>query len=179
MLTGTTSPAPQVQRALLGNQIADAIRRDILLGVIKPGTRMAQQQLCETFGTSRMPVRDALRVLTHEGLLVTDAGQHTIVAPLSRADLSDSFVIEGMLAGLAAERASRAASDEDLASLDTLHQAMISAASAQDEAALAELNWSFHRSINRLSGSRKLLAAIKSASHRSAAHLSGPDARAR
>jgi DNA-binding GntR family transcriptional regulator len=157
-------PARPVQRELLGKQISDALRRDILLGVIKPGTRLSQQQLCERFGTSRMPVRDGLRVLAHEGLLITDSAQHTIVAPLSRADLLDAYWIEGTLAGMAATRASERAGAEDLDRLDESHHQMLEAAAAGGWERMARLNWSFHRSINRLSGSRKLINAIKSMS---------------
>ncbi|MGH3756663.1 GntR family transcriptional regulator [Actinophytocola sp.] len=153
-----------VHRAFLGSQIADVLRRDILLGRIKPGTRLAQQQLCEQFGTSRMPVRDGLRALSHEGLLTVDSGQHTVVAPLSKADLADSFLVEGMLTGLAARRASERASDAELDELDELHRKMIAAAKSRDQSAMAGLNWSLHRQINRLSGSRKLLAAIRAVS---------------
>ena len=54
-----------------------ALRRDILLGVLKPGTKISQQQLTELYGTSRMPVRDALRLLVHEGLMTVDDSRHT------------------------------------------------------------------------------------------------------
>ena len=54
---------PVVDRAFLGRQIAQSLRRDILLGVLSSGTKLSQQQLCERFGTSRMPVRDGLRLL--------------------------------------------------------------------------------------------------------------------
>jgi len=158
------APTRPVQRALLGNQIADALRRDILLGVLKPGTQVSQQKLCEQFGTSRMPVRDGLRVLAHEGLVVLDAAQHTIVAPLSRADLLDSYVIEGALAGMAAERASAHASVEDLAHLESLHQLMVDGALQDEFSEMADLNWNLHRSINRMAQSRKLLSALKKVS---------------
>lgn len=157
-------PGQPVQRAMLSTQIADAIRRDVLLGVIKPGTQLSQQQVCERFGTSRMPVRDALRMLSHEGLLVTDSAQHTIVAPLSQDDLLDAYRIEGTLAGMAAERASQKAAPEDLERLEGLHEQMVKAAAASEFAEMARLNWSFHRSINKLSASRKLLSAIKAVS---------------
>jgi len=160
----TTTADRPVVRSLLGNQIADSLRRDILLGVIKPGTKLSQQQLCEQFGTSRMPVRDGLRALLHEGLLITDSGQHTIVAPLSRADLLDSYLIEGTLAGMAASRASHLATDEDLVQLEQLHHAMVSSDRARDHARVAQLNWTLHRSINRMARSRKLLSAIKAIS---------------
>ncbi|ABH00833.1 possible transcriptional regulator, GntR family (plasmid) [Rhodococcus jostii RHA1] len=153
-----------VQRALLGNQIADELRRNILLGVIKPGTRLSQQQLCEEFGTSRMPVRDGLRALIHEGMLTTDATQHTVVAPLSRSDLLDTYLIEGTLTGIAAERASRNAQEADLLALTGLHEAMLDAAAQENYQKMAELNWTLHRNINRLAKSRKLLSAIKTTS---------------
>jgi DNA-binding GntR family transcriptional regulator len=153
-----------VQRELLGNQIADALRRDILLGVLRPGTKLSQQQLCDQFGTSRMPVRDGLRVLTHEGLLVTDSARHTMVAPLSRDDLLDAYLIEGTLAGIAARRASEKATPEELQGLSHLHDKMSAASTAGEFPLVAELNWKLHRRINQLASSRKLLSAIKALS---------------
>jgi DNA-binding GntR family transcriptional regulator len=153
-----------VRRALLGNQIADALRHDIVFGRLKAGTRLAQQQLCEKYGTSRIPVRDGLRTLLHEGLLVHDEGQHTVVAPLSKDDLLDAFVIEGMLHGLAARRVIDRATDEDIEILQELHNGMVRAAKEENHAGVAELNWQFHRLINRISGSRKLIAALRSVS---------------
>jgi DNA-binding GntR family transcriptional regulator len=153
-----------VQRASLGGQIADALRQDILFGRLKAGTRLSQRELCEQFGTSRMPVRDALRALLHEGLLTLDSGQHTLVAPLSKSDLLDSFIIEGTLTGLAAKRATDLCSAGDLEELNSLQRQMVSAAKMPANAApasMAGLNWTFHRKINRMADSRKLLAALR------------------
>ena len=157
----TSSP---LQRNPLGNQIADTLRREVLLGVLPPGTQVSQQQLCERFGTSRMPVRDALRELVHEGLMMLDSARHIVVAPLSKQDLLDAFTIEGVLTGMAAERASQRASAADLESLDRLHQAMLEAAEHNRQSAMVELNWSFHRKINHMSGSRKLIVALRKVS---------------
>jgi acyl-CoA synthetase (AMP-forming)/AMP-acid ligase II/DNA-binding GntR family transcriptional regulator len=159
---GLTSPP--LQRDPLGNQIADTLRREILLGVLPPGTQASQQQLCQRFGTSRMPVRDALRELVHEGLMTLDSARHIVVAPLSKQDLLDAFTIEGVLTGMAAERASQRASAADLDSLERLHQAMLEAAEQNRQAAMVELNWSFHRKINHMSGSRKLIVALRKVS---------------
>jgi DNA-binding GntR family transcriptional regulator len=153
-----------LQRNPLGNQIADTLRREILMGVLPSGTQVSQQQLCERFGTSRMPVRDALRELVHEGLMTLDTARHIVVAPLSKQDLLDAFTIEGVLTGMAAERASERASKADLESLDRLHHAMLDAAEHDRQAAMVELNWSFHRTINHMSGSRKLIVALRKVS---------------
>src|ERR1700740_1845683 len=61
------------RRPFLGKQIAEALRREIVLGIIPSGTKLSQRQLCEKFGTSRMPGRDGLKLLSHEGLVTTDA----------------------------------------------------------------------------------------------------------
>jgi acyl-coenzyme A synthetase/AMP-(fatty) acid ligase/DNA-binding GntR family transcriptional regulator len=153
-----------LQRDPLGNQIADTLRREILLGVLSPGTQVSQQQLCERFGTSRMPVRDALRELVQEGLMTLDSARHIVVAPLSKQDLLDAFTIEGVLTGMATERASQRASATDLDSLERLHEAMLEAAQGNHQSAMVELNWSFHSKINHMSGSRKLILALRKVS---------------
>jgi acyl-CoA synthetase (AMP-forming)/AMP-acid ligase II/DNA-binding GntR family transcriptional regulator len=153
-----------LQRDPLGNQIADTLRREILLGVLSPGTQVSQQQLCERFGTSRMPVRDALRELVQEGLMTLDSARHIVVAPLSKQDLLDAFTIEGVLTGMATERASQRASAADLDSLERLHEAMLEAAEGSHQNAMVEFNWSFHRTINHMSGSRKLILALRKVS---------------
>jgi DNA-binding GntR family transcriptional regulator len=163
-MTITTPSVVPIERKLLSNQIADALRRDILFGILKPGTKVSQQQLCELYGTSRMPVRDALRLLLHEGLMMLDDGRHILVAPLSRADLLDAFKIEGVLTGLAAELASERATEEELDQLDELHVSMLAAAGAEDLPRMADLNWRLHRRINRMADSRKLLISIKKVS---------------
>jgi DNA-binding GntR family transcriptional regulator len=163
-LNESPGPRKSIERSLLSQQIANHIRRDILRGVIKPDTRLSQQQLCEEFGTSRMPVRDALRVLAHEGLLITDSARHTIVAPMSRQDLLDAYLVEGILSGVAAQRASEVATPEDVAKLIEMHQLVVGATKAKDKSRTADLNWNLHRTINRLAGSRKILAAIKQVS---------------
>ncbi|MBQ1041010.1 MULTISPECIES: GntR family transcriptional regulator [unclassified Micromonospora] len=160
-IDSSASARAVIQRDPLGTQIAAALRQDIFFGRLLPGTRLSQQELCEHFGTSRMPVRDALRELVYDGLLELDGGRHTVVAPLNKADLRDSFLIEGMLNGLAARRAMEFATEADYAVLEDLHRRMESYHENSERTNLADLNWQFHRHINKLSGSRKLMAAIR------------------
>jgi DNA-binding GntR family transcriptional regulator len=148
-----------VQRTPLSTQIADALRTDIVFGRLEPGERLGQQQLCERFGTSRMPVRDALRELTYEGLLSSDQGGHAVVAKMSRAYIEDSYVIDGILQGLAARRVATAAGDEELAELRRLNDAI--AAVGDDADALGELNREFHSRLVGFAGSRKLEVALR------------------
>ncbi|OLT09029.1 hypothetical protein BJF78_06800 [Pseudonocardia sp. CNS-139] len=108
-----------------------------------------------------MPVRDALRSLVHEGLMFVDHARHIVVAPLSREDLIDAFSIEAALTGMAVERASQRATAKDIAELEDLDAQMIEAARSGRQDLMVSLNWQFHRRLNQMSGSRKLLVAIQ------------------
>ncbi|OZM72085.1 GntR family transcriptional regulator [Amycolatopsis antarctica] len=150
----------RLERATLGSQIADVLRREIIFGHLKPGERLGQHQLCERFGTSRMPVRDALRQLNYEGFLAEDGGRHLVVVRMRREDIRDTYEIEGMLHGLATRRVATRGDAGELAELRDFHEKMLA---RQDELpAMAELNWRFHRRINHFAASQKLVAALRS-----------------
>ncbi|MQA24956.1 MAG: FCD domain-containing protein [Micromonosporaceae bacterium] len=157
-------PAPlggRVSRETLGRQIANALRNQILLGELRPGQHLNQQQVCERFGVSRMPVRDAFMLLTYEGFVVDEGAGRLAVARLTRRDHEDVYMIEGILHGIACRRATEAATSDELIELKDLHERLASAVRARDGAAMATLNWAFHRRINQISASPKLTAALK------------------
>jgi DNA-binding GntR family transcriptional regulator len=154
-------PVHRVRRSPLGRQIATAIRDDILFGQLAPGTHLTQQDLCERYGTSRMPVRDALRELTHSGLIVSDDSGRSVVAPMSRRRLRDTYRIQGMLHGLATRMVAEEATDAQIEELEDLHEQMLAAEKAADPELMADLNFLFHRRINHIAASPPLLAVIR------------------
>src|SRR5215469_4859529 len=141
------------ERVPLGNQIADVIRREILYGRLPSGTHVGQQLLCERFNTSRMPVRDALRILTTQGFLTDDGHGHSLVAPLARSDLRDIYLIEGMLHGLALRRVAERHDDGEINELAGYHDEMVRVTAAGDNARMSRITGQFHRRINELSRS--------------------------
>jgi DNA-binding GntR family transcriptional regulator len=163
-MTSQALPATGLNRQSLGSQIAHHLREEIVLGRLAPGTPVSQQWLCERYGTSRMPVRDALVKLTGEGLIVTTKGGHSVVGRLTPEDIVDVFEIEALVHGRAARRAAGRIGDADLEELQARHDAMVAAEAAGDLERLADLNWRFHKQINVLSGSTKLVAMIRSLS---------------
>jgi DNA-binding GntR family transcriptional regulator len=82
-----------------------AIRRMILSGSLAPGAPLREEQLAESCGVSRTPVRDALRRLEAEALVRRSDTQRTFVADWSSDDVEEAFTIRIMLEGHAAERA--------------------------------------------------------------------------
>jgi DNA-binding GntR family transcriptional regulator len=111
-----------------------------------------------------MPVRDALRQLVSEGLITYTDGGHSIVASQSASDIEDAFYIEAIVHARAAKRATENITDPELTDLEQLHDKMIAAAADKDVMALADLNWQFHRTINRIAKSHKLNAALRTVS---------------
>jgi DNA-binding GntR family transcriptional regulator len=152
-----SSPKPVVRQAFSA-QIADELRREIIYGRLAPGTKLVQDELCKVFGTSRMPVRDALRDLTQEGFLVVE-GVSVVVADLNLGDLRDAYGLEAVLHGWAARTLAARGTADDFDSLEAIHQRMLAASDGQ---ATAALNWEFHRTINLLTRSSRLLIALRS-----------------
>src|SRR5882762_5065197 len=69
------------------DQVTEEIRRSILAGVLSPNQELSLRELADRLGVSTIPVREALRRLEGQGLLVTTPGRSTRVAPLDPADL--------------------------------------------------------------------------------------------
>jgi DNA-binding GntR family transcriptional regulator len=78
-------------RADAAGRVADALRMEILDGVFVPGQRLRQEVLAERYGTSRLPVRDALRVLEANGLVTIVANTGAWVARLSLEECQEVY----------------------------------------------------------------------------------------
>lgn len=101
------SPAASVSdRVPLGSSVAAQIRDQILSGLLPPGTRIRQEELAKQVGTSRIPVREALRELESEGLVVLAPSVGATVSRLTVAEFTELYRIrEAIEPVLAAESA--------------------------------------------------------------------------
>lgn len=101
---------PDLERPeLLQERVADRIREAILEGSIQPGERIVEFQLSKQWNISRAPLREAIRQLAAEGLVVLSPHRGASVAEVSLAELQELFAVRSMLeafgAGLAANNA--------------------------------------------------------------------------
>ena len=136
------------------------MRALIMAGELKPGTPVLAETIAEVLGISTTPAREGLQSLRVEGFLELIPRHGFQVAPLTGTDIRDLFQIQGLIAGELAARATTAATSEDIEELDALHHELIAAARRHDQRVLEEKNHAFHREINVIAGSRKIIWAL-------------------
>ena len=102
----------------LRDVVFENLREAIVEGRLKPGQRLMEVQLAEQLGVSRTPVREAIRKLELEGLVVMLPRKGAYVANMSLKDLKDVLEIRASLEGLAASLAAERISDEDIKKLE-------------------------------------------------------------
>jgi DNA-binding GntR family transcriptional regulator len=114
----STSVAP-VSGLSVTDQVVDTLRTAILAGRLSPGHEFSLRQIAAQLGVSFIPVREALRSLEAEGLLVIRPGRSATVAPLRPAEISDLFALRRQIEP---ERAGAAVARHTETSLDRLHE---------------------------------------------------------
>lgn len=117
---------------VIPEELAEILQGEIIHGRLTPETRLTEEEIALRYGVSRSPVREALRILESEGLVVRAARRGIWVSPLSLGDLDEIYACRISLEGLAAEQAARS---EDLRlkeRLLLLLPAMRTAAERQD-----------------------------------------------
>ena len=103
----------------VGSEVAyAALRTAIIEGEFRPGERIIEQRLAANLGLSRTPVREAVRMLAADGLVIATRHRGAIVRPLERADVLDLYELRARLESYAAELASSRAQEADLAEID-------------------------------------------------------------
>jgi DNA-binding GntR family transcriptional regulator len=142
----------------IGDALIAAMRDEILSGDLAPGTRLHQGQLAKRYGTSRIPLRDALARLEQDGLVEIDARRGARVRELTIDDVAEIYDIRQLLEPLAVRLAVAALTDASVRRLVYLSEAMDAAAS--DAVAGQQARRAFYEELYVLSGRSRLTAAI-------------------
>ena len=142
-------------------QIHAALRSEIILGHRKPGDRLAVNDLTVRFGTSVTPVRDALQMLSQEGLITIKPRSGYFVTRITLKALRDMLELREILELAAVERAAEAISEEQLTALRNVHAGY----SGDDDRAYTRYtdeNRQFHYLLAQASGNQELAQALRS-----------------
>ena len=173
-LRGVAADVAMVDRSSTAERVADVLRRRITEGDLPPRTRLSEEQLTGVLRVSRNTLREAFRLLTHEGLLVHELHRGVFVRELDEADLRDLYRLRHTIEC----GALRSLGDVDPVRLRPLYDdvaASESAAQRGDWVSVGTCNMRFHRHLVALAGSPRtdevagrLLAEVRLAFHAAA-----------
>lgn len=137
------------------------LRREIASGRLAPGAQLVQEDIAQRYGVSRVPVREALRILEGEGQLTYHAHRGYFVALLSVDDLDEVYRLRELLETEALRQAVLAVTDDDIVELKVQLARMEEASAAADVTRLTQENRSFHFAMFGLADSPRLERLIR------------------
>lgn len=141
-------------------EVAHALRQRIFDGELEPGMFLDEVALAEAMQISRTPLREALKVLTAEGLVRHEPRRGCFVAEVTEQDLDEIFPVIALLEGRCAHEAALHASDAELLALQALHDRLARHARARRINDYYETNFAIHEAIIGLAGNRWLAQVI-------------------
>jgi len=170
-------------RETMGARIASLLRRAVITGEFPPGTPMVETELALKLGASRGPLREALRQLIDEGLLVSVPYSGTRVIELSAQDINDIYAMRTCLEQFAFDLTWPRRTPAFIAELERRNASLQAAIDAADDAGAIEAELDLHGLTYEWSGNRLLLSTWNGirgrlqlywAAHHKAHGLKGP-----
>lgn len=155
---------PKLKRLFMKDEVYNKLRNWIIIGKLEPGTKLRDQDLSDTLGISRTPIREALLRLENDGLVVTKANRWTLVSPIDLAEAESIYSIVWTLESLAIENVFHHITSTDIEKLEQLNEDLNKTMRTGDQFAALEADNAFHDKIVELSQNRelpKLLANLK------------------
>jgi DNA-binding GntR family transcriptional regulator len=144
----------------LHDQVAQQLRDLIFAGELSPGVFVDETRLCEQLAISRTPLREALKVLTAEGLIRHEPRRGCFVNEVTEQDLDEIFPVIALLEGRCAFEAAQQATDADIAALEGLHQQLQSSADQGRIPDYYSANYAIHEAIIAMAGNKWLAQVI-------------------
>jgi DNA-binding GntR family transcriptional regulator len=155
-----------IDRRPLHREVTDRLRALIVQGELAPGERLNERVLAERFNISRTPLREAIKLLSLEGLVRLLPNRGAEVTRLTPSDVEDLFQVMGALEALAGELACARATDEDIAEIRSMHERMFEHFKSGDRAQYFSLNQRIHRKIVECARNEELSAMYGNLTHR-------------
>ncbi|ABV95056.1 transcriptional regulator [Dinoroseobacter shibae DFL 12 = DSM 16493] len=148
--------AKPIARPSLHAELVDRVRELIIEGSLEPGTKIPEKELCQSFGVSRTPMREALKVLANEGLAVLEPNRGAWVSTVTMEELEETFPVIAALERLAGELACAHGSDAQIAHIRTRHDDMMACFATRNRQAYFKANQDIHDGILEAAGNEVL-----------------------
>jgi DNA-binding GntR family transcriptional regulator len=133
--------------SVLSMQIAQRLRTMIATDELKPGERLRERTLAERLDVSRTPLREALKELAGDGLVVVLPKRGAVVADLTPAAIVEKLDVLGVIECFGGEESCKHATDQEIAEIRALHHEMHAAYERRDRINYFRLNQAIHASI--------------------------------
>jgi DNA-binding GntR family transcriptional regulator len=149
-----TQPPSSAEQGL-PRSIAEQLKQLIYAGEFRAGDRLNEAALATRMGTSRGPIREAIRILAGSGLVTAVMNRGVFVRQLSMREMLEIYDLRAVVFGFAAERAAEHITEADCAKFEALLDGMDSASLAADSGLYYDLNLKFHALVLQLSNSQR------------------------
>ena len=147
--------APITTAEGLSRNIAEQLKQLIYAGEFKAGDRLNEAALAARMGTSRGPIREAIRILTGTGLVTPVVNRGVFVRQVSIREMLEIYDLRALVFGFAAERAAENITDEHRRQFESLLERMEQASQTGDSNSYYEANLHFHALILQLANSAR------------------------
>lgn len=143
------SMLPKVERLRLHDAVIDHLRQFIIEGVLAPGTKLNERELCEMLGVSRTPLREAMKVLAAEGLIDISPNRGATVSRMTEAEIWETFELMAGLESFSGELACERITPAELAEIKAIHYSMLACRAQNDLTGYYARNHEIHDRINQ------------------------------
>lgn len=144
----------------LRDVVFQTLRQAILKGELQPGERLMEIKLAERLGVSRTPIREAIRKLELEGLVVMIPRKGAAVANITEKDTKDVLEVRRTLEMFAVEVACERITEEQLAELKKAAKAFEASKGSMDLIRIAETDMNFHEIIYQATHNERLVQML-------------------
>ncbi len=138
----------EIPRLGLHDQVAARLRTMLVEGIIRPGAKLNEREICERLGVSRTPLREAIKLLAAEGLVDLLPNRGAVAVKLTEADIQHTFEVLAMLEGMSGELAAQRITEAELSEIRALQYEMMACYARRDLSGYYRINSRIHAAIN-------------------------------
>lgn len=143
-----TADILSLPRTVLHSHVTHRLRQMLVENQIAPGAKLNERALCESLNVSRTPLREAIKTLAAEGLVVLLPNRGAVAVSLSLDDVRHTFEVMAGLEGLSGKLAAERITQTEMMEIQALHFEMMAAFTRRDLSSYYRLNAQIHSAIN-------------------------------
>ena len=142
---------------LLSQKVYQVLKKEIVRGILEPGSSLSENKLAKEMHVSRTPIREAMRKLVAEGLVKTSPNKKMTVSEVSLVDMKEVLLVRGALEGLAASIAAKRISSQEIDKLEKIVTQMSRYLTKENLSSYCEVDDKFHDLILSICGNKWII----------------------